>query len=326
MSDFTILLTPLLTFVVVALCGFVGCSSFASVDPWPGEKPVEEEQPPEPPPENPPEDPPTPKPPPTYEEVIEATPGIAALWLLNETTGNQALEAVGSIIPAAHGEYITDPAAPAGGGYDLGEAGVLNPQDAGDFAPYFNGTGSYIEVPFRGPLNPDPAAPGFSVELWVMPDPNAGADRHVLVSSHHHETDTEQQGYEIGLLKVAAQTHQKVYARVYSGTGATFTEVSVQPLDGAADEWRHIVFTYEGGAAASIRLRVQLLKSTGAYAANPVAASYENVTLAKQSTLRFAANHPAVAGLALLAGRIDNIAFYNAPLSDGDIQAHFEMA
>jgi hypothetical protein len=326
MSDAYVLLAPVLTFLVVALCGFVGCSSFASVDPWPGTPPEEEKPPETPPPETPPETPPVPKPPPTYEEVIEATPGIAALWLLNETTGNQALESIGAISPPVHGEYITDPAAPAGGGYDLAAEGVLFPKDPQDFAPEFNGTGSYIEVPFRGPLNPDPAAPGFSIELWVMPAPTEGADRHVLVSSHHHESDAKQQGYEIGLLKVAAQAHQKVYARVYSGTGATFTEVSVQPLDGAADEWRHIVFTYEGGAAPSIRLRVQLLKATGAYAANPVAASYENVTLAKQSTLRFASNHPAVAGLALFAGRLDNIAFYNAPLSDGDIQAHFEMA
>lgn len=324
MNDITIFLTPVFAFCIVALLGFVGCG--VTLPPAAEDKPVEQ-KPSESPPAPPPTSPVSPPAPLTYAEVISATPGFAALWPLNETAGNVASVA-GPLAPDANGVYKTAAGVPAGSGYTLGNEGVLFAKDSKDFAPEFTGGAAFIEVPFNAQLNPSPGGMGFSIELWVKPDPNSGADRQILVSSHNFESGSKEQGYEIGLLKVAGQPHEQVYGRVFSGTGPIRTEIAVQPVDGDPAEWRHIVFTYkpDTAGAGSIHLRVQLAKATGFYSENPAAATYENVTPAKPSTLRFASSHvPPGGGLSLLAGRIDNVAIYTAPLSDADIKKHFDM-
>ena len=328
MSDAMILATPVLAFFIVGLFGFVGCASFSAA-PGDEEPPPTESKPPETPPAPPATPPVTPPAPVTYEDVIKATSGFAALWPLNEPLLPTAA-VVGPLSPSANGTYTdTTGGTPAPGSVALGKAGVRFAKDSTDAAPEFAGTDAFIDVPFHAQLNPAANVPGFSIELWVKPNPNAGPGRGVVVSSYHFESAAKQQGYEIGLLKVAGQAHQQIYARVYSGTGNTITEVTVQPVDGQPEDWRHVVFKYElvPGTGYAIRLHAQVVGSVQVHDAETTPVSYENVTAAKSSTLRFAASNPSTSGggVAVFAGRIDNVAFYNAALTPADIKKHYDM-
>ncbi|HEX6575870.1 MAG TPA: hypothetical protein VF042_12950 [Gemmatimonadaceae bacterium] len=337
MNDAFLLLTPVLVFVIVALVGFVGCGGIlpASADTLPEGDPVPEQvdNPPKAVSKNPatkiksPIDPVIR--PPTYEELVINAFGFLAYWPLNEAQGTVA-EVSGPLKPMANGVYTNAAGTPLGAGsFGVGKQGVLFAKDNTDLAAEFAGTEAFIEVPFQAPLNVGPGLE-FTIELWAKPDPTLGADRGVLVSSHHFESVAQQQGFEIGMLKVAGQTHQQIYARVYSGTGSTQTEIAIQPVDGAPDEWRHIVFRHGvvSGQGLAIRLRSQVLKTAKVEEKITTVFSYENVTSQKATTLRFAGGHAPVAGggVPLYAGRLDAIAFYNTQLSDAEIAKRFDMA
>ena len=206
------------------------------------------------------------------------------------------------------------------------KSSTTNPKD---FAVEFAGTEAYLEVPFIPDLNPTPMGLGFTVELWVKPNPNGGSDRHGLVSSHHFDSITSQQGYEVGLLKVQGQQHQQIYGRVYGGPAATISEIFVQPDDGDGDpsDWRYIAFKYEfvSGKGYLLRLRARVVNSANVYTKESTAAIlYENVTPAKQSTLRFGGTHLQPPGTSsVLAGQLDNIAIYAAPVPDTELDLRF---
>jgi len=335
MNNVLIFITPLLVFLLVALLGFVGCGEFlpASTD--------DAEQPPEETPKKPQDPfnpagaykPPTgPHLPPTalsYQDLVTSVKGFAAFWPLNET-GGTIVSYVGNLTPPANGEFRNAAGAGASfGSYSLGKEGVLFAKDKMDFAVDLGGTEAFIEVPFVGALNPVSTPTGFSIELWAKPDVMRGADRGGLVSSHHIDSATSQQGYEIALLKVPGQAHQQVYARVYGGASMVSSEISVQPDDGDPSDWRHIVFKYGfvAGKGFQIFLRVQVLKSTQVYRAESTTPIlYENVTPAKPSTLRFGGTHLPQNVSALYAGLLDNIAFYNAMVDDSVFDDHYKMA
>jgi hypothetical protein len=341
MNNLLVLITPLLVFVLVALLGFVGCGEVlpASADP--------QEEPPEEPPKKPQEPfnpagaykPPTgPHLPPTaltYQDLVTSVTGFSAFWPLNET-GGTIVSYVGSLTPPANGEFKNAAGAAASfGSYSLGKEGVLFAKDKMDFAVDLGGTEAFIEVPFVGALNPVSTPTGFSIELWAKPDLTRGADRGGLVSSHHIESATSQQGYEIALLKVPGQAHQQVYGRVYGGASMVTSEISVQPDDGDPSDWRHIVFKYGfvAGKGFQIFLRVQVLKSTPVLTATQVYRAesttpilYDNVLPAKPSTLRFGGTHLPQNVSAVYSGLLDNIAFYNAMVDDSVFDDHFKMA
>jgi len=336
MSDvIMIVLTPILIFFVVSLFGFVGCGTVLSApndpDPEPGQgEPGTKKKSPHDPRDTfpPPSGLQLAPPVPTYESLVTGSKGFVAFWPLNETLGKVAA-VVGPLSPQANGDYRSatggDPSAMS---YTLGKFGVLYPKDNQDFSVEFTGTEALIEVQqFIASLNPSPAVPGFTIELWAKPDPNAGADRGVMVSSHHFDSATVQQGYELGLLKVPGQAHHQIYGRVYGNS--TMAEISVQPVDGDPSEWRHIVFRYEfvAGTGYVLRLRAQLLKGVQVYQAqSPGPVVYENVTSAKPATFRIAGSHlPPPATSSLFAGQLDNVAFYAAPLSDAEINDHFNF-
>jgi hypothetical protein len=334
MSNTMIVLTPVLIFFIIALFGFVGCGTTLPYD----DPPPEADPQPDPKPKSPydptgPLTPPTgPHLPPaatTYESLVTGTKGFVALWPLNETLGKVAA-VVGPLSPSANGTYKSATGGdPSAASYSLGKLGVLYPKDNQDFAVEFTGTEALIEVePFIASLNPSPAVPGFTIELWAKPNPNAGADRGVMVSSHHFDSATVQQGYEVGLLKVAGQPHHQIYGRVYGNSA--MAEISIQPVDGDPSEWRHIVFKYEfvAGTGYVLRLRAQLLNGVQVYQAqSPGPVVYENVTSAKPSTFRIAGSHlPPPGTSSLFAGQLDNVAFYAAPLSDAEIKDHFAFA
>jgi hypothetical protein len=303
MSDPAILLTPILVLLILALFRFTGCKPFSSApaDPVPSSPPA---------------------PPPTYQEVIAATSGFAALWPFNETGGNQAI-VVGPLAPAANGEYK-----PAGAGAPkIGQQpGVLSkPTDkTKDSAPELDGVDDYIEVPFHPLLNTNAS---FSVELWAKPNPDAGNQEQVLISSHKIDSTTKR-GYEIALVKKTGEPHQQVRARVFS-TGAALTagEVTVQPNQGNKTDWRHIVMTYQVAAGGNkLTLYVRVAGFINPFKGGPAAAVYENVLGSNATSLRFGAGHQQGPNPRdFYVGLIDNVAFYNAALSEADIENHFKQ-
>ncbi len=314
------LLTPVLIIVVLALFRFTGCTSFTAA-----EAPEDPKKVAGPPLVVAPPDKPPPPTTPTYQDVVAATPGFAALWPLNETGGNVA-NAVGPLSATAQGVYFSRTGAPAGSGYKIGLAGVLSPKEAGDFAPEFDGTVAYIDVPFNAPLNPAKMA-GFTVEVWIKPNPAATSPQ-VVISSHRNDSAGAQQGYEIVLTKDAAQAHHAIRARVY-GNISPPTEAVVQPVGGDPAEWRHVLLVYEikAGIGPTLTVIARIAKTANPYKNGPHSAAYEPVTSAKPTSLRFAAGQVMTTQLSenYFAGRIDNIAFYNAVLPQSEIDKHFNM-
>ena len=315
MSNAVIMLTPLLVLLILAVFGFAGCARFteAPTPPVTLPGPPLVIAPPDPVPTKPAAE--------AYVElvagspVIPATPGFAALWPFNETGGNVA-NVVGTHNPGSNGLYAA-PSVPVGTGYKVGQDGVLFTKDKADHAPAFDGTGAWVEVQFNGAFNPVKNAPsGFTVELWVKPNPTAGGATQVLISSHRFDSAGAQQGYEIALVRDPAQQNQQVRARVFAN--GTMTTATAKPTQGDSTEWRYIVFTYRATSAttAVVSIEVKIVKSSGAFLDGPHGANYEPVLSAKPSSLRFGAGHAAgQTAENFFVGRMDNVAIYNAILS-----------
>lgn len=326
MTNTLMLLTPLLVFAIVAIFSFTGCTPFSAAS----EPPTTAKDPPpnNPPPTVPPTPTPTPTPGPTpesiYEDSVKGTAGFAALWPFNETVGAVA-NVVGPLNPAANGAYLA-PGVPAGTAYKVGQDGLQHAKDSTDFAPSFDGSAAYVEVPFNGPLNPDKSVPGFSIELWVKPNPNLGPATQVVLSSHRNDSAKSQQGYEIALIRDPSQPIQQIRGRIY-GNG-TMTNMLITIPTGDPAEWRYVVMNYEMAVTAPrvVSLIVRVAKTPDVYKSGPHTATYDSVAAAASSTLRFGAGH-AVGQAAenFFAGQIDNVAFYNVALSQADMDKHFNM-
>lgn len=324
MSSFIFFLTPVLVLLVLAFFGFTGCGSFSAE-----ETPEKPTKAPGPPlvvggPDKPPPPPPVTL---TYRDVVTATVGFTALWPLNETGGNIA-NVVGPLNPAAQGAYYSKQGAPIGSGYKLGQSGVLSPKEAGDFSPEFDGTAAWVEIPFNAPLNPGKMVPGFTLELWIKPNPATTAITQTIISSHRFDSANLQQGYEITLVKDPAQPNHQIHARLFGNIAAP-TDAVVQPIGDDPAAWRQVVLIYEIQAAIgpTLTLLVRVAKSMNQYKSGPHSAVYEAVTSAKTSGLRFAAGHAVTSQLPenFFAGQIDNVAFYNTVLPQAEIDKHFNM-
>lgn len=325
MNELLILLTPLMVLLVLAAFGFSGCGKHLplSDDPeLPDRKPEDKPPPDDPPPPTPP----TPSLPAAqqYEAAVTGTAAFAAFWPLNEPGGNQAT-VVGSLNPAANGSYV---GIPLGSTEGPGKQGVLYSKDTTDLAPDFSGTAAYVDVPFNAQLNPTPGVTGFSVELWVNPATNAAPGEQVLLSSHRFDSAGEQQGYEIAFERHGTPASKEIHARVFANGGVS--EISQLMLDQDSPDWLYIVFIYTNdGVKSEITLLVGVATTKIQFKAGPKTAVYESVLPAKQATLRFGAGHAiGQTATGFFAGRVDNVAFYNAPLSQGtggDVEKHFSF-
>jgi hypothetical protein len=194
-------------------------------------------------------------------------------------------------------------------------------------APELHGTESYVEVPFIPALNPQNTL-AFSVELWVKPNPALGDNTQVLISSHHFD---DERGYEILLYRERNQPHQLLRGRVFSSGAAALGEVTIQPAltDGDPKEWRYIVMTYEGNTSGvgTLTLHLRFASKTQWMLGSKPGAVYAIVNSASSATLRFGSSHRSGQDDGnFFAGQIDEVAFYNAVLTQGDRDAHFAMA
>jgi hypothetical protein len=285
------LLTALLALAILTIVSFTGCASFGS-DSTPSEP---------------------------YSDIITKTDGLLAYWPLDEKDPGAgkprpAAAVKGALAPSANGEYV--------GGLTLGADGAMHKNDSTDLAPTLNGTSGYVEVPHIKVLNPGAAAP-FSIELWVKPNPIAGGATQVVISSHE-KSATSEGGYEISLVR-AGQAHQQIVARVFADNNAT--TMTVQPTVGAPDDWRHIVLTYQAGGGQALTLYVNVADQTMVAPEPPNTNPHYSAAAVKDIKLRFGAGHqplPGAGPVNFFAGRVDEVAFYNAALPQATVKKHFE--
>jgi hypothetical protein len=97
---------------------------------------------------------------------------------------------------------------------------------------------------------------------------------------------------------------------------------------GDPGEWRHIalIYTFDMASGGKITVYGRVAKSTNGSREGPHIATYEAVTSANPSTLRFGAGHATGQGPAnLFVGQIDNVAFYNAALDQLTLDEHFKF-
>jgi hypothetical protein len=93
-------------------------------------------------------------------------------------------------------------------------------------APYFNGNGSFIEIPYSPTLN---VTPPYTIEAWVNYEPIPGKDAVILDSS------TELGGYFLFI-----RDGNVAFANGFGNT-AIATDLTVEP-----NVWTNIVITYNG--------------------------------------------------------------------------------
>lgn len=93
-------------------------------------------------------------------------------------------------------------------------------------APYFNGSGSFIEIPHSPTLN---VTPPYTIETWVIYEPILGKDAVILDSS------TELGGYMLFI-----RDRKVAFANGFGNTALT-TDLTVEP-----NVWNHIVVSYNG--------------------------------------------------------------------------------
>ena len=301
MSETLILLAPLLVLLIMVLFGFAGCAELAEADRWPGEKTREEE------PQGP-----------KYAELVESTSGFVAHWPMNESAGETIATGLGP--PNVDGVYMP--------GATPGSPGALANKDPQNFAPSLDGTNGYVEVPFSPLLNIQNGFP-FSVEAWVKPAAAipAGAEQ-IVISSHHISAGGNHRGYEIALAG-GSDPHATVRGRVFSTNAPGVTNVEITPTQGDPLEWRHIVLTHNGGGPAgnTLGLYVSVGGVPGTAYQEQAGAEYQEVQAggSGERPLRFGAGQlPAGGPEKFFAGFIDEVAYYDGVLDQGDVETHFQ--
>jgi hypothetical protein len=180
---------------------------------------------------------------------------------------------------------------------------------AGDAAASYSGNLQYSETPYNTALNP--SGP-FTVEFWAnLTNASAGAksgvvSRYITVAGG----PTAQRGY----LFFVNNGNTSWQFRVYNGSAATtITDTSTVI---AANTWYHVVGVYDG---ANISVYVNGVKTSTATGTVVYAPNTNSPT-------RIGAGTTETAPSLFFPGQLDNVAIYNAVLTDAKIQAHFEAA
>jgi hypothetical protein len=304
--DDLVLLAPVLLLLIVVWFGFVGCGSFGT-ESQTAAKPDSQVEPPAIF---------VPVPTVTYREIVLNTPGLKALWPLDETSGNitSVVLPLGSPLIDVDGTYTQV-------GVTVGENVVGGVLQKGNRAPRFAGTNGRLDIKYNKQFNIDKAL-RFSVELWMKRDLASITSQQVLVSSRL--AGNQSRGYDIILLLPPSVPQPTIRARVFAPGDTSNVDVLLTQGDPAA--WRHIVSVYDG-PTKTLTLYVSVVGL-----ANPVVNVASNVNYEPipegGSTLRFAASHTQQAANAqnFFAGWLDEVAFYEGALTLKEVKDHFKKA
>jgi hypothetical protein len=301
-SDWLIVLIPLLVAPVVLLLAFTGCGAFGAA-PGPEDTPKEPEPIPEPTPEPDPPKKSTPVPDPqTYPELIlsPSTPGLHCYWRLDDASGLQATDS-GPL--KRHGTY-------SGGVTPGTAAGALQPKVAGDRATVFNGSSHYVNVPFDANVNPT----SFSVEAWIRPS----TTQYEAVISSWQLTPTVVQGFELGL-----QAPDVFRARIGTGTSFAVLEQQVPtspPNPPVQAVWNHVVLTYDATTGVLVLYRNGSPIATDTLAYTPNVSGSEPLRIGA-GRLPFQPTNTNPANF--FTGTIDEVALYGVALQAPEVAKHF---
>ncbi len=223
-----------------------------------------------------------------------------AFWRLDDTS-TTALDLVGG----HDGVYDA--------GLNLGVNGPLLGDP--DKAVNFPGVGG-LTVPWNADLNP---FNGFSVEFWVRPDPaGAGAERALFASR------TTASGWHYGYYLALNASDEWQF-----NTGHKTSGVSSLRSGGTIDQaWYHLVATFDAASGEkNLYLNGQLLtnsvEAVGTFAPN----NDVNVgIISDQTAAKTGATDPYSNEGLYFTGDMDEIAFYNYPLTAAQAGRHYQVA
>ena len=147
-----------------------------------------------------------------YKSVVTGTPGVVGFWRMDETTGSELCDSVGS----QAGTY--------GSGVSRGHVGATSD---GNAAAGFDGTlNAYATVDDAPALNP---TFGVTVEAWVKPS---------TVANGYYTTVRKDGQYMLRLYG------DNLYFRVWLPGGMQYNVEAFNVLD--VDQWQHVVGTFDG--------------------------------------------------------------------------------
>lgn len=222
---------------------------------------------------------PTPTPLPYSTVVTNDTP--VAYWRLGESSGTNAANNLSSNYT---GTYTNSPL--------LGQSGAIIGDS--DTAVQFDGSSSYVDVPYNVALNPS----SFSVEVWVYPTGGAGTYRGIAAS----------RVYPNGWVLYADGNDNYSF---WVNDGATMTAVIGDTV--TLNQWTQLVATFDGSTA---RLYVNKTQATPqsivAYTAN--------------GTNDFIIGQGEIGTSFFFPGKIDEVSLYNTTLSSANITTHYNAA
>ena len=301
MTDWFVLLTPLLVLPIFLLFRFVGCDALFKLEP------VSPVQPPVP-----------------YDQLVTSEPSLVAYWRLGEQNNDpQAHDETGAH-PGLYGQPAPTSAninsQGATGEVLQGQPGVRDPASAHTSVDF---EGGYVALAFDPALN----TASFTIEAWVFPGAwEAGFD-HTVVTSAEIE-GAAQRGFSVfsrwnsGL--------QKSFWSAALGT-TTFQEItgSEVPMPGSRT---YVALTHDGATGRTV---LYVSTAPGNWDA-VIPAMMPGYTPAQSNHFYIGANTltlpppslppppPQTAPPVLVPsiGRIEEVAFYNAALSDATLVKH----
>ena len=244
-----------------------------------------------------------------YPTSILKEPLLVGYWRLAEAQGSETCTDSGP--NKIHGEYRHT------AGIKLGERGMLAlVEDPNDKAAEFAGTEGYAQIP--KPTAPASAAlntPEFTLEVWLNPK---GTSTEPEVVAGAYEADATGELVRGFLLEVErpATGYPKVRARL--GGGATLEADLGAGIQ--REGWRHVVLTYYSGIPQSARLYVNADSGTPAFELDNIV--YEQPTSPQYLRVGAGQSAPDVVGK-YFEGLIDEVAYYDGPLTNLQVMQHY---
>jgi hypothetical protein len=226
----------------------------------------------------------------SYDSVILADSPVG-YWKLDETSGTTAADSSGN---GRNGTYVNVPESKVAPIYE-----TLSDQSA-TLAGYY----SYVAIPYNAAF----ATPQLSLECWVVP----------LGGLNPNEQDIFSCAQSGGWLLAVSSNGLSLSINAYIGGAYRGAAWTPPVLSGTTF---HVVGTYDG---QNLRLYVNGdLKDTYTHG------SAANITYSASNSRMIGANPNTTTGAEngfFYRGRISNVAYYNAALSDAQVLAHYEAA
>ncbi|MDX2245148.1 MAG: LamG-like jellyroll fold domain-containing protein [Bacteroidia bacterium] len=166
----------------------------------------------------------------------------------------------------------------------------------GGYTLDFNGSNSYVEIPYDAALNPAT----FSLEAWVKVEGGAGAYRSVI-------TSRSTSGLTTGYMIYAAADNNWQF---WTGDNGAGTWDVLNSGVSVSDTWTHVACTYDGSTQRIYINGVEVASSANSYFANTTMPTRIG-TGATESTPDFYFN-----------GKIDEVRIWSDVRSEAEIQAY----